>query len=140
VLKDVFAVENDTENITIFSEKSQKEVLPYLLDPSYKPLIDEKRKWVAFSIEKKLKAKRRIRTKLRDKEKPQKNERAIGHIFIHSFKGRLLTLVNEDNEWQKKPKRKDILLIMILGERSIVQHLDTKISAITAKAPLDKMV
>jgi hypothetical protein len=129
-LEDLFVFDNNIENINIFSSRGQKDILPYLFDPNYvypsKDKSQENKMWAAFSI---------IR-------KSQEKENVLGHIFIHSFKGIELTtkIQPHTSDYDGKPKRKEILLIMILGQRSIVNYLETKITLISAKAPLERLI
>lgn len=142
ILKDVFAIENKTENITIFSEESQKKILPYLLDPDYtevqkKNPTDEK-KWAAFSIQKRVKSSRK-----KDKKKKGTEScfefKMIGHVFIHGFKGRLLVRENENKPlW--KIKRRDVILIMVFGDRSTAEFIENTINRLAVKVPRDRMV
>ncbi len=143
VLGDVLAIENKTENITIFSEESQKKILPYLLDPDFteeqKKNPDNERKWAAFSIQKRVKKPRKKAKEKADTEL-EYEYKTIGHIFIHGFKGRLLVRENENNRYPLIAKRKDVLLIMLLGDRSNAEFIENTVNRIAVKVPLERMV
>jgi hypothetical protein len=125
-LDNFFVTDTNYENVTVLSEKSPKEVFPYLLNPDYSYSPDDRKKWTALSILKKQSGK----------------EVVVGHLFLHMFRGKYATTKPRlhTQDFDGKPKRKEIVLFTMLGDRSTVHYLETRISSITARCPLDKLV
>ena len=76
------------------------------------------------------------------KHSNQNQKEVVGLMFIHMFKGNLMTTKPRPHspDYDGKPKKKEILMFMLLGERSIIQFIETRISTITVQCPLNKLL
>ena len=121
-----FVTDDNYENISVFSGKSPKEIFPYLLNPQYTYSDKDRKKWIALAVLK----------------KQSGREATVGQVFIHMFRGKFptTTLKPHSQDFDGKPKIREILLFIFLGERSTVQYLETKIGTMTVKCPLNKLV
>jgi Ca2+/Na+ antiporter len=120
-----FVTDDNYENISVFSNRSPKEIFPYLLNPQHTYSGKDRKKWIALTILK----------------KQSGREATVGQVFIHMFRGKFTTTTPRPHsqDFDGKPKKREILLFIFLGERSIVQYLETRIGTMTIKCPLNKL-
>lgn len=112
------------EKITVLNEKSPKENFPYLFNPSYSYSENGGKKWIAFRM----------------LERGLKNEKTVGYIFIHLFRGvftkrRVKNIARQPVKLESKAK--PVLLFIFIGERSYIQYIKTEIEIVSTKFPLE---
>jgi hypothetical protein len=110
------------EKITLLAERSQSENFPYLLDPEYKyPTKDDRRVWSAMSMV----------------YSGEGKEKIACHVFIHKFRAffvkRYVRNVGRAQEVKADPR--DAYLFILIGDRSRVEYLLTKIELVSPKVP-----
>ena len=111
------------EKITVLNEKSPKENFPYLFNPSYSYSENGGKKWIAFRV-------------------LEENEKTVGYIFIHLFRGVFVKkrVKNTARQLFKlESKAKPVLLFIFIGERSYTQYIKTEIEVISTKIPREIM-
>lgn len=112
------------EKITLLIERSQLENFPYLLNPDYKyPDKDDHRKWTAVTLF----------------EEGSEKEKVICRIFIHKHKAFFVKryVRNSHKAVEAKADPRDAFLFFIIGERSQVEYLLTKIELVSTKVPTE---
>lgn len=120
---DGFLVSEDTDRLSDIVDKLPNETFPYLLNPDYKFSDSAKKKWIALQILK----------------KQSKNKEAVGQIFIHMFR-----IPKEPNKHDRihnlKERKREVFMFMMMGERSSILYIHTKISAVSLQCPVNKVI
>lgn len=117
---DNFKIWDGAEPISVLSEKSPSELFPYLLEPDYKFSAGSRKKWIAYSIS----------------SGQGKEKETVGHIFIHRFKGVFVKRrVRPSGVIRPENRNKDILLFTLIGQRSYIEYVKTKLELKSTKVP-----
>ena len=121
---DGFLVSEDCDRLSDIVEKMPNEVFPYLLNPDYKFSDTVKKKWIALQVLK----------------KQSKSKEPVGQMFIHMF--RIPRVVNKRNRGKQKEieREREVFMFTMMGERSSIQYIYTKISAIALQCPVNKVI
>ena len=120
---DGFLVSEDTDRLSDLVDKLPNETFPYLLNPDYKFSDSVKKKWIALQVLK----------------KQSKNKEPVGQIFIHMFRiPKEPSKRNGIRNW--KERKREVYMFMMMGERSSIMYIHTKISAVSLQCPVNKVI
>ena len=107
------------ESITVLAKDSPREVFPYILNPDYTQPERDIKRWASFRII----------------EVNKNKSRPVGTLFLHMFRG---ANVSTKRKLHRIPDpMHEMIYFYIVGERSYVNYLKTKIEMNAAKVPSD---
>jgi hypothetical protein len=115
-LEDFFVKEDCSDETDDLEDKLPNDLFPYLFKSDYKFSDKDKKRWIALQV---------LRKQSKDKE-------PVGQMFIHMFK----TLEPRvEIPYRIKPRMKEriVLMFMIMGERSTIQYITTKINTMAVQ-------
>jgi hypothetical protein len=112
-----------SERITILSEKSPKENFPYLFDPNYSSTPKEQKKWCALSLV----------------ERDSHSEKTRCYVFINVYRGHSPRAQARERRANRKAGVKEILLLILVGERSYVAYIKTRVESLAARYPAEML-
>lgn len=137
----LLVTDRDCDKLSDIVEKEHSTVFPYLLDPEYKFLDSSHKKWTSLQVIKKPTNKESTeRSEVSESKTQSTPEEPVGQIFVHAFRiPRVIVDHGRGKPKEKEPQR-DVLMFMMMGERSSIQYIYTKVSAMALMCPVQKVI
>jgi hypothetical protein len=121
---DAFLVTEDSDNLSDLVDKLPDETFPYLLNPDYKFSDKVKKKWIALQVLK----------------KQSKEKEPVGEIFIHIFRIPKEQPDRHNRLVKFKERKREVYMFLMMGERSPIQYIYTKVSAMSLQCQVNKVI
>ncbi len=154
----LLVTDENCDKLSDIAEKQHSIVFPYLLNPDYKfsDYSNKKetpiKKWTALQVIRKQSTKGQTISEASTSEpttnknsknrEPKKKiiEEPVGQVFIHAFRIPRVKVDRGHGRPKEVEHQRDVLMIMMMGERSSIQYIFTKISTMSLPCPVQKVI
>lgn len=140
-LANVLVTDKDCDKLSDIAEKENSIVFPYLLNPEYK-FTDSHKKWTSLQVIRRHDNNRNKQTTLQTKDEKAgiANEEPVGQIYIHAFRIPRVRVDRGSGRPKEIEPQRDVLMLMMMGERSPILYLHTKITAMALPCPVQRAI